>query len=169
MKYCTAVLLVFFTTMQGCSIYKAATAPLPLPMEDIKVGQNRNLIISILGTPQSTEKLDDQITDVHEFVDGYRAETKARFLLYIAGDVFTLGLAELLFWPMELAFLQGDEGRAVLTYGPDNIAKTVVLTKKRGVPLESDKSRQQQHSAKQAPLNSEKEIMALDNSIAVER
>jgi hypothetical protein len=35
---------------------------------------------------------------------------------------------------MELALLQGSEGRAIVTYDPDNKAKTIIVTKKDGSP-----------------------------------
>ena len=62
--------------------------------------------------------------------------SKSRILLYIAGDVFTAGLSELVFWPLELAWLDGTEGRAVATYGSDNKVQIVKITTKDGKPWE---------------------------------
>ena len=118
----------------GCSIYKAATAPTPVALEDVAPGANRIHIVGALGVPKSTETKNNTRIDVHEFVDGSDSATKARIVLYIAGDVFTIGLAELVFWPMELGFGQGTGGRAVVTYGMDDIAKSVLLTKLDGSP-----------------------------------
>ena len=119
----------------GCSINRAATAPGPLAVDDVKVGKDRGSIISILGMPKSAEvSATNERTDMHEFIDGYPGGSKARILLYIAGDLFTLGLAELIFWPLEVGALQGDEGRAVVTYDNKNIATNVVITKKDGTP-----------------------------------
>ena len=135
MKGMLALLVVAIGILtQGCSIYKAATAPPPVAFDRIKVGADRTDVISVLGLPKSTEALDGQRTDMFEFTDGYSSATKSRIALYVAGDVFTLGLAELIFWPMELAVLNGDEGRAVTTYGTDNIVRTVQITKKNGMP-----------------------------------
>lgn len=123
---------------QGCSIYKAATAPLPVAVERVRVGSNRAEVVSVLGTPKLSDVLDGQRTDMFEFTSGYHEASKSRILLYVAGDVFTIGLAELIFWPIELAFLDGTHGRAVTTYGPDNIVRTVNITKKDGTPWASE-------------------------------
>ena len=118
----------------GCSIYKAATAPPPLAVENVKVGTSREAIIACLGLPKSSETKGDVRTDMHEFVCGSPEGTKVRILFYIAGDIFTIGLSEILFWPIELAAGQGTDGRAVVTYGMDNIAKSVLLVKSDGTP-----------------------------------
>lgn len=128
------VLLGTLVVSQGCSISKAANAPPPILVENVQVGKDRNNIISILGMPKSTETSNNERTDMHEFISGYDAGGKIRILFYIAGDIFTLGLAELIFWPLEIAALQGDEGRAVVSYDQNNIAKTVLVTTKGGAP-----------------------------------
>ena len=55
-------------------------------------------------------------------------------LLYLAGDLVTLGLAELVFWPMESVLMQGSKGRAIVVYGPDLIVRSVSVTRKDGSP-----------------------------------
>jgi hypothetical protein len=118
----------------GCSIYKAATAPPPLAVENVKVGKSRDEIIASIGLPKSSENKGDVRTDMHEFTSGSPEGTKIRIVLYVAGDVFTIGLAELVFWPIELAAGQGTDGRAIVTYGMDNIAKSVLMVKRDGTP-----------------------------------
>ena len=117
---------------QGCSIYKAATAPPPVEVERVRVGSDRTDVISVLGTPKLTEVTDGQRIDMFEFTSGHNQASKSRILLYAAGDFFTLGLSELVFWPLELAVLDGTEGRAVATYGSDNKVQTVKITTKDG-------------------------------------
>lgn len=131
-----AVILVMIAS-QGCSIYKAATAPPPVAVENVRVGSNRAQVMSVLGTPMLTENAEDRRTDVFEFRSGLHEASKARIILYAAGDLFTLGLAELIFWPMELAVLDGTQGRAVVTYGSDNSVQTLHLTKKDGTPWDT--------------------------------
>jgi len=121
----------------GCSIYKAATAPPPIALENVKVGTNRINVVGTLGVPKSTETKNEQRIDVFEFVDGSPSASKARIMIYIAGDLFSIGLSELLFWPLELGLGQGTDGRAVVTYGMDDVAKAVLLTKADGTPWES--------------------------------
>lgn len=132
----TTIVAVLCTLMasQGCSIYYAAKAPGPVNVQEVQTGKDRSQIISVLGMPKSTETLNGERTDMHEFTSGYDPGSKLRILFYVAGDFFTLGLAELIFWPLEVAALQGDEGRAVIGYDQNNIAKTVLVTTKGGAP-----------------------------------
>jgi len=127
------LVLTVLVFSSGCSIFKAANAPPPIALDEVTVGKDRNQIISILGLPRSTETTPaNERTDVHEFIDGHEAASKLRILLYIAGDVFTLGLAELVFWPLEIVAMQGNEGRAIVTYTPLNVAKDVLVTTRAG-------------------------------------
>jgi len=109
-------------------------------VDKVKPGETRNTVISVLGVPKSTESKKDSRTDIFEFTDGYSAGSKTRVILYIAGDVFTLGLSELLFWPIELVAGDGIQGRAIVSYGMDDIAKSVLLTKADGSPWAYDQA-----------------------------
>jgi len=133
MKLVTGILTIVMF-LQGCSVYKAAHQEPPCPVEKVKVGCTRTEVMSILGSPKETEVVEGQRTEVYEFVDGLPGASKSRILLYLAGDVFTLGLAEFIFWPMEETLLDGREGRAVVVYSPDNVAEDVSVTKKNGSP-----------------------------------
>lgn len=55
-----------------------------------------------------------QLFDNFKFIDGYHGGYKGRILLYLAGDLFTLGFAEIIFWPMEEFLLQGTENKAIV-------------------------------------------------------
>ena len=92
----------------------------------------------MFGTPKSTDVAQDERTDVFEFIDGNHGASKLRVIPYVAADIFTLGLAELILWPMELAVLQGSEGRAVVTYSQDHRVKTVTITNRDGTPWGSE-------------------------------
>ena len=142
-NYTIAFLCSVLAFSPGCSIYKAANAPAPIPLKEIQAGVDRNRVIALLGMPRSTEvTADHERTDMHEYIDGNPQESKARIILYVAGDLFTLGLAELIFWPLELATLQGAEGRAVISYDRGGIAKNVFLTKMDGSPRSTTQSQQ---------------------------
>jgi hypothetical protein len=134
----TIALLLIGGVLSNCSIYKAATAPPSVPLERVHAGIARSQIMSVLGTPKTTEVLNDQRVEVYEFVDGHGSASKLRIIPYVAADFFTLGLAELVLWPLEIAVLQGSEGRAVVTYGPQDIAKGVEITKRDGTPWRSN-------------------------------
>lgn len=122
--------------IQGCSISRALNGPPPLAVERVRVGERRNTIISVLGIPKVTESKIDSKTDIHEFTDGHSNGSKIRVILYIAGDFFTLGLAELIFWPIELAAGDGTKGRAIITYGVNDVSTNVQITKDDGTAWE---------------------------------
>ena len=131
-------LLLMATAAQGCSIYKAATAPPSVAVDNVKVGSTRAEVMSVFGTPKSSDVVQsNERTDVYEFIDGNHGAAKMRIIPYIAADLYTGGLAELVLWPLELGALQGSEGRAVVTYDQENRAQTVVVTKKDGSPWKS--------------------------------
>ena len=119
-------------TIQGCSISRALSGPAPVAVERVRVGESRNSIVSTLGIPKNIEINSNSKTEIYEFTDGYSNGSKIRVILYMAGDLFTLGLSELVFWPIELAAGDGTQGRAIVSYGLDDIAKSVLLTKADG-------------------------------------
>jgi outer membrane protein assembly factor BamE (lipoprotein component of BamABCDE complex) len=132
-------LLLMATTAPGCSIYKAATAPPSVPVDAVKVGSTRFEVMSVFGLPRSTEVgQTNERTDVFEFIDGNSQASKLRIVPYVAADLFTIGLAELVLWPVELSLLQGSEGRAVVTFDQENRAKTVQITKRDGTPWKAE-------------------------------
>jgi hypothetical protein len=131
-------LLLMATAAQGCSIYKAATAPSSVPVDRVRAGSTRFEVMSVFGMPKSSDVAQsNERTDVYEFIDGNSDAAKLRIIPYIGADLFTIGLAELVLWPLELATMQGAEGRAVVTYDQENRAKTILVTKRDGSPWRS--------------------------------
>lgn len=120
--------------LQGCSVGQALRGSAPVPVDRVKAGERREVIHSTLGTPTSTEAKGETRTEVYEFADGNSNGSKARIILYLAGDVLTLGLAELIFWPVELAAGDRAKGHAVVDYGSDDVARSVRLTRTNGSP-----------------------------------
>jgi hypothetical protein len=132
-------LLLMATAAPGCSIYKAATAPSSVPVNNVKVGSTRPEVMSVFGMPKSSDVAQaNERTDVYEFIDGNHGASKLRIVPYVAADFFTIGLAELILWPVELSVLQGSEGRAVVTYDQENRVRTVLVTKKDGTPWKAE-------------------------------
>jgi hypothetical protein len=129
-----AGLLSLLLVFQGCSIYKAATAPPSVPVGDARIGSTRAEVLSVFGMPKSTEVEAGGRIDMYEFTDGNPGASKLRIIPYIAADLFTLSLAELVLWPLELTALQGSDGRAIVTYDTRDIATAVKVTKKNGEP-----------------------------------
>jgi hypothetical protein len=136
----TMALLLIGGLLTNCSIYMAATAPNPVPLEQLHAGMPRTHVIAVLGTPKTTEVVNEERIEMYEFIDGHPSASKLRIVPYIAADFFTLFLAELVLWPLELAVLQGSEGRAVVTYGQQDqdIAKGIQITKRDGTPWRSN-------------------------------
>lgn len=150
------VVLAFALALPGCSIYKAATAPPPIALENVKSGASRITIVGTLGVPKMSETQGDSKIDVYEFVSGSHQATKARIALYIAGDLFTSFLTELVFWPLELGLGQGTHGRAVVTYGMDDIAQSVLLAKADGSPWATGSVESEQISTPVLPKTNQK-------------
>ena len=122
--------------LYGCSIYEAIHAPAPVEYKHVRAGETREETIGHLGYPKMTEKTKDgKKVDRFEFMDGYHPASKGRVVLYLAGDVFTAGLAELIFWPMEMAVFDGKFCRATVTYGPDERVQHCAVVDKKGTPL----------------------------------
>ncbi|MEQ1636851.1 MAG: hypothetical protein ABL903_09160 [Methylococcales bacterium] len=104
------------TQLSGCSIYQAAHAPDPVEYKEVKLGNTRTETIARLGYPKMTDQKNNQKIDTFEFQDGYHAASKARMLLYLAGDVITVGLAEFIFWPLEENVFDGQQCKGTVTY-----------------------------------------------------
>ncbi|NOT86221.1 MAG: hypothetical protein HOP02_15905 [Methylococcaceae bacterium] len=108
------------TLLHGCSVYQAAHAPDPVEYKAVKLGSTRTETIATLGYPKMTDQKNNQKIDTFEFQDGYHAASKARIVLYLAGDVFTAGLAEFIFWPLEENVFDGQQCKGTVTYDVNN-------------------------------------------------
>ena len=118
----------------ACSVYKAATQPGPADLSGLGVGVPRAQVITTLGAPKFSD-IDPQgrKQDTFEFQSGMHQGSKARIILYLAADVFTLTLAELILWPMELTVMERATCIAFVTYDQSQKVETWNLTKKDGV------------------------------------
>jgi hypothetical protein len=131
----TMLILVSFMFVQSaCSIYKASTQPPPADLAGIGIGTPRMEVIQRLGPPKFSET-DPQgrKEDSFEFQSGMGSGSKLRIILYIAGDLFTLGLAELIFWPMELTVMESATCNAYASYDSSQKVETWKLSQKSGV------------------------------------
>jgi hypothetical protein len=101
----------------GCAAYQAIKQPGPADLSGIGVGTPRQTIVSRLGPPKMIDTLKDGTKqDMFEFQSGLHQASKARAVLYIAGDVFTLGLSEIIFWPLELTVMDSAKCTAMAIY-----------------------------------------------------
>jgi hypothetical protein len=132
-------LAVIFLAQIGCSVYKAASQPGPADITGIGVGSRRTEVITRLGAPRfSDTDPTGQKQDTFEFQSGFHQASKARVILYVAADVFTLCLAELLLWPLELTVMERASCIAVATYDPSQKVESFAVTQKDGVQVADD-------------------------------
>lgn len=127
--------ICFSASLLGCSVYSAIHAPDPVEYKDIKLGESRLSIITKMGTPKMSETNNEVKTDLFEFTDGYGTASKSRVILYIAGDVFTLTLAELIFWPLEENAFDGKQCRGRVVYDRNDKVIDYEIVGKNGEKL----------------------------------
>lgn len=127
-------LVSFMIVQSACSISAALKQPPPADLQGIGVGTPRMEIISRLGPPNfSDTDAQGKRQDSFEFQSGMHGASKTRVILYIAGDLVTLGLAELLFWPLELTLMKSATCTAHAMYDSSLKAETWNLKQKEGV------------------------------------
>ena len=104
----------------GCSVFQAANQPGPADLAGIGIGTPRQEIISRIGAPKMIDTdSKGHKQDYFEIVSGLHQATKSRIILYLAADVFTLTLAELVLWPLELTAMKEATCNGVATYDAD--------------------------------------------------
>jgi len=117
--------------INGCSVYSVSKAPEPVEYQKLVIGTPRHVVIDSLGSPTYSKVKNEVTTDTFKFIDGHHAGYKSRALLYLAGDIASGGLAEIIFWPMEEYWFQGVENKATVQYdNEDNIKKISVFSSK---------------------------------------
>ena len=128
------MLVSFMFAQSACSISKALNQPPPADLQGIGVGTPRMEIISRLGPPNfSDTDAQGRKQDSFEFQSGMHGASKTRVILYLAGDLVTLGLAEVIFWPLELTLMKSATCNAYVTYDSSQKAETWQLKQKSGV------------------------------------
>ena len=128
------MLVSFMFAQSACSVYKAATQPPPADLQGIGVGTPRQHIIQRLGAPKfSDTDAQGRKQDSFEFQSGMHGASKARIILYLAADVVTLTLAEIILWPMELTVMERAVCNGFATYDQSQKVETWNVSKKGGV------------------------------------
>jgi hypothetical protein len=89
----------------ACSPVMEATRPTPVDLSDFAVGESRIQVIEQLGAPTATVKDGDNSCDVYKlYTHGPGGVSKGLIAFFEgAADVVTIGLAEVLFTPVETA------------------------------------------------------------------
>jgi len=111
---------ILYAAQAGCATYVAVTMPGPADDELIEPGMSQNEVETLLETGPESDYASGDITTVrYEYSDGPHQASKVRALVYIAGDVFTLFLTEIVFWPIELYASSEIERVATAEYDDD--------------------------------------------------
>lgn len=128
------MLVSFMIAESACSVYKAATQPPPADLQGVGIGTPRQELIQRLGAPKfSDTDAQGRKQDSFEFQSGMHGASKARIILYLAADVFTLTLAEIILWPMELTVMERATCNGFATYDQSQKVEMWKVSKKDGV------------------------------------
>jgi hypothetical protein len=126
-------MVAVFIGQSGCSVYKAATQPPPADLNGLGIGSPCQEVILRLGAPKfSDTDQQGRKHDTFEFESGLHSWSKARIILYLAADVFTLTLAELILWPMEMTVLERAKCSAFVTYDTSQKVEIWKVSQKDG-------------------------------------
>ncbi|MGH7228221.1 MAG: hypothetical protein ACREIH_03310 [Nitrospiraceae bacterium] len=129
-----ALTLALLIAFPGCSVYKASTQPPPAELNGLGIGSLRGEVIMRLGAPKfSDTDPQGRKQDTYEFDSGLHSGSKARVILYLAADFFTLCLAELVLWPMEMTVMERAKCSAYVTYDQSQKVEIWKVSQKEGV------------------------------------
>ena len=129
----TALAVLVLWSQAGCASVVAMGMPGPVADEEVEVGMHRSEVEALLGTAPSSTYQEGALTKTrYEYSDGPPQWTKARTLLYVAGDFFTLFLSEIIFWPIEV-YAEGRIARiGTADYDDGNRLRGFVVTRADG-------------------------------------
>lgn len=90
-------------TVAACSPVMEATRPTPVDMSQFAVGESRTQVVGVVGAPTAQVKDGDRACDVYKlYTRGPGAVGKGAIAAGEAvADIFTLGLTEVIFTPVE--------------------------------------------------------------------
>jgi len=95
-------------------------------------------LIQRLGPPKITDvAANGDKQDIFEFRSGLHEATKVRFLPYLAADVFTIGLAEIVLYPLESSLFDSATCTGIATYDTKMKVNTWGLTLKKSSSSQS--------------------------------
>lgn len=114
----------------GCSVYLAAHQPDKKDLTLLKPGTPRSVLVSEFGQPVSSETMEGKRIDIFTFVQGYTEGVKtSRAVWHGVADVLTLGLWEIVGYPVEKTY-SGKKMIYEVTYDAnDNVEKVVPIGK----------------------------------------
>lgn len=119
-------IVVLFVVVAGCAPINELNRPDPVDLSKITPGAKRIDVIAELGVPTATIQDSGNSCDVYQlYTHGPDAGAKAGIALVEgAADVFTLGLSEVLFTPIE-AGTNSVKHTVLMCYGSDGLLNLV--------------------------------------------
>lgn len=113
--------LALASAVVGCSPFLEASRPDPVDLSQFSVGQNHIDVVKVLGPPLTTAKDHENSCDLYQlYTRGPGPGGKAAFAAGEAiADVFTIGLAEVVFTPTEIVTKDAKHS-VMMCYGPDD-------------------------------------------------
>ena len=103
-----------------------ANRPDPVDMTQFVVGQKRMTVLADIGAPTATVKDGNNSCDIYKlYTEGHSTAGKVGIATGEAiADVFTLGLAEVIFTPAQAATTD-DKHTVIFCYAPDDTLASV--------------------------------------------
>jgi hypothetical protein len=124
----------------GCGPILEATRDTPVNLDHVVVGESRVNVMADLGAPTATVKSGSNDCDVYKLcTEGPGGAGKGAIAAgEVVADVFTLGLTELIFTPVEAA-TRGCLHTVMACYGPDNKLASISVSEEpaTGTPTQS--------------------------------
>jgi len=104
--------------IEGCSVAKVVTQPGPADLKGIGIGTSRMDMTLASWDPRGRLIPINMATRwiCLSSSPGAHQASKARAIPYLAADVFTLGLAELILWPIEMTAFEATTCHGMATY-----------------------------------------------------
>ena len=114
-------LLIFLLFLTSCSTVMEANRPDPVDMSQFVVGEKRMSVLAEVGAPMATTKDGNNSCDVYKlYTEGHSTAGKVGIAAGEAiADVFTLGLAEVIFTPAQAA-TEDNKHAVIFCYAPDD-------------------------------------------------
>jgi hypothetical protein len=119
-------------------VHHALNVPGPVEYKNINLGNSKENIYYTLGNPKLIDKKDNIEINYYEFIDGYHDVFKLRVIPYIIWGASTIGLSEILFYPIEKELLDGKQCNAKIIYNSNGKIINYNITDKNGKILWSN-------------------------------
>jgi hypothetical protein len=121
MRKTSVSIILMALSVQACSPFMEADRPNPVRLSQFPIGESRMDVLSKIGGPLSTTQDSGNSCDIYKLYT--TGPSKGGKTAIAAGeavaDVFTLGLAEVIFTPTEIA-TKNEEHVTVFCYSPDD-------------------------------------------------